>query len=71
MPAGKTVVFCSPGATAVSGLTRIPAACRVSRQDRRHHDRTVCRPRFASLVPSVTELVAALGLRPDLVARTG
>ena len=28
-------------------------------------------PRIASLVPSVTELVAALGLAPRLVARTG
>ena len=29
------------------------------------------RPRIASLVPSVTELLAALGLAPYLVARTG
>ena len=33
--------------------------------------RTVTAPRIASLVPSLTELVAALGLGAQLVARTG
>jgi len=34
-------------------------------------NRGMSRPRIASLVPSLTELVCALGLRPALVARTG
>ena len=35
------------------------------------HDRTALAPRIASLVPSLTELVVALGLGAHLVARTG
>jgi len=35
------------------------------------HDRTALTPRIASLVPSLTELVMALGLGAHLVARTG
>lgn len=36
-----------------------------------HDNRGMSRPRIASLVPSLTELVCALGLREALVARTG